>query len=83
MPHLPWLGAGLDWASSICHPIAEAFRSGCTQRRAAFFPEKPGPVLPETGCRHSTGEEVCVSVCVCECVCVCVSVCVCVCVVVL
>ena len=48
VPHQPWLGAGLDGASSTCHPVAEALCSGCTQSRAAFFPEKPGLVLPET-----------------------------------
>ena len=73
MPQQPWLGAGLDGASSTCHPVAEALCSGCTRSRAAFFPEKPGLVLPETcsartGCRYSTGGELCVCVCVCVCV---------------
>ena len=65
VPQQPWLGAGLDGASSTCHPVAEALCSGCTRSRAAFFPEKPDLVLPETcsartGCRYSTGGELCV-----------------------
>ena len=30
-PQQPWLGAGLDGASSTCHPVAEALCSGCTR----------------------------------------------------